>query len=400
MQGQFARPIKAVNLSPTSCMMANRLEKKLKMPNRRLQNILGNTALVIASVFVCFLALEGYLWADALMNRPPAVSAAPPKPPPPLTTDGVQIPPEIMERAEARHRVKTMPAEWALRDVSVPGAAKAYYWQGALHAQDENGFRRTTPFPPKDPNVFRIIVVGDSLTFGLGIPEDTTFVALLNQWLQRDYRIEVLNLGVVRYNSEDVLKTIRTFVPQLQPNLVIYTVCLNDFAPSGSGEYHDEYKYPFPIPGRIKRFLIANTRSGAFLNDKYDAALRAVHLRGDFFDDILDGFVDSEKRFRRDVADMNATVTEAGLPPLVAMVVDQYPDYTGKAWKLTEIAEDALAKGGAEVIPTEAYFRRYHGQTFDVSAFEGHPNEIANYIWANMIAERLMKRADLQQFHR
>jgi hypothetical protein len=381
-------------------MIAKRLEKA-QMSNSRLRNFLGNMALVLASVFVCFLALEGYLWADALMNRVPAVTAtATPKPVPLPAADGLQIPPEIVARAEARHRVKTMPAEWALRDVSVPGAAKAYYWQGSLHAQDENGFRRTTPFPPKDPNIFRVMVVGDSLTFGLGIPEDSTFVALLNQSMQRDYRIEFLNLGVIRYQSEDVLKTIRTFLPRLQPDLVIYAVCLNDFAPSGSGEYHDEYKYPFPIPGRIKRFLIANTRSGAFLNDKYDAALRAVHLRGDFFDDILDGFVDSEKRFRRDVADMNAAVTEAGLPPVVAMVVHQYPDHTGKSWKMTQIAEDALAKGGLEVIPTEDYMRRYHGQTFDVSAFEGHPNEIANYIWANMISERLVKRTDLQHFHR
>src|SRR5436190_21003878 len=116
------------------------------MLNSRWRNVLGNIALITASVFVCFLVLEGYLWADSLMNQAPAIVSAQPSPLPSPSTDGAQIPPEITARAEARLRVKTMPAEWALRDVTVPGAAKAYYWQGALHAQDENGFRRATPF--------------------------------------------------------------------------------------------------------------------------------------------------------------------------------------------------------------------------------------------------------------
>jgi hypothetical protein len=244
------------------------------------------------------------------------------------------------------------------------------------------------------------MVVGDSLTFGLGLQENDTFVALLNDWMAKHYRIEFLNLGVVRYQSEDVLRTIRDFLPQLRPDLVIYTVCLNDFAPSGKGEYHDDDLYQFPLPGRIKRFLIAHTRTGAFLNDEYDAALRKVHLRRDFYDDILIGFGGYETRFRRDVAEMNKTVTTAGLPPMMAMVVDQYPQFQGRGYTIARVAEDALTKAGADVIPTEDYYRRYNNQAMYVSTWEGHPNEVANYIWAEMISQRLTDRPDLVRFRR
>jgi len=234
--------------------------------NERFRDLIGNAALVIGSMLFVFLVLEGYLWADSALNALPshAEAAAPgPSAVPPVGQNGPeQIPSQIIARAEARHHVITMPQEWGMREVHVPGAAKAYYWQGALHVEDENGFRRSTPLPSKDPNTFRVMVVGDSLTFGLGLQENDTFVALLNNWMAKDYRIEFLNLGVVRYQSEDVLRTIKTFLPQLHPGLVIYAVCLNDFAPSGKGEYHDDDLYQFPLPGRIKRFLIAHTRAG------------------------------------------------------------------------------------------------------------------------------------------
>lgn len=394
----------------------------------RFRNVIGNGLLVIASLLFVFACMEIYLRVDALFPVA-TISPLPPSKtaPVPLASGGV-VPPEIVAAADARYRFTTMPKAWQHRDVTIPGAIQAYYWQGALHVIDPNtgigrchdvrriseaapecneaGFRRTTAFPPKDPRVFRIMVVGDSLTYGVGIAEESTFTALLNKWLGKDYRAEVFNLGVSGYQSEDVLHVIETWVPKLQPNLVIYAVCLNDFLPSGIGEYQGD-QYAFPLPGRVKRFLIAHTLTGAFLNEKYDAALRGLHLRRDFFDDILADFAGYRKRFAHDVAEMNYTVMSVGLPPLMALVLDQYPSYGGRGYKITQAAESALTSAGAEVIPTEDYYRRYdgnsgpeYGRQLYVSTWEGHPNEVANYIWAKMIYQRLIQRQDLAAFKR
>jgi len=90
--------------------------------------------------------------------------------------------------------------------------------------------------------------------------------------------------------------------------------------------------------------------TGAFLNDVYDGALRRLHLRPDFLDDILSNFEHYDDRFRGDVAAMNAFVKAAGLPPLVAMVVDQYPDYGGRGYQVAMMAEDAVRAAGAKLI--------------------------------------------------
>lgn len=377
----------------------------------RFRNVIGNALLVLASVFFVFAGTEVYLRIDALLSDTtptpfgtgigvPAdtlATAAASVPPVPLASGGT-VPPDIVAAADARYRFTTMPTEWEHRNVSVSGAKYAYYWQGVLHVHDENNFRRATPFPPKNPNVFRVMVVGDSLTYGYGIPEQSTFTALLNKWLSKDYRVEFLNLGVSGHQSEDVLHEIQKFVPQLQPNLVIYAVCQNDFLPSGVGQYNGD-QYAFPLPGRVKRFLIAHTKTGQFLYEKYDAALRGLHLRHDFFDDILTNFSDYQKRFARDVTEMNHTVTAAGLPPMLALVVDQFPSY-GRGYQITRVAENALRNAGVEVVPTEDYYRRYNNQRLYVSNWEGHPNEVANYIWAKMIYQELNERKDLAAFKR
>lgn len=363
----------------------------------RVKNAISNALLVLASIAFVFIGMEAYLRIDALFTTTapvpsPKVAAVP-------LASGGTVPPEIVATADARYRFTTMPKAWQHRDVTVPGAKFAYYWQGALHVHDENNFRRSTPFPPKDSDVFRVMVVGDSLTYGYGIPEGSTFTALLNKWLSKNYRVEILNLGVSGNQSEDVLHIIQTWLPKLHPNLVIYAVCLNDFLPSGIGEYQGD-QYAFPLPGRLKRFFIAHTLTGAFLAEKYDAALRGLHLRRDFFDDILAGFAGYRTRFARDVAEMNRTVMVAGLPPLMGLVVDQYPSYGGRGYKITQVAEHALKEAGAAVIPMEDYYRRYNNQAFDVSAWEGHPNEVAHYIWASMIYQQVIQRKDLTAFKR
>jgi hypothetical protein len=362
---------------------------------KRFLPFLINAAVVVSSTVFCLAAMELALRVAAHWQAPVAAVSIPM-----TASPGDTIPPELIARSEARHRLLTMPDEWKWRDAKVPGAARSYYWHGILHALDENDFRRTTPFPPKLPETYRIMVVGDSLTMGAGIAIEDSYVSLLNRWLGREFRAEVLNLGHTGYQSEDVVAVIRKFLPLLKPNLVIYAVCQNDFLPSGIGQYDDTSKYALPLPAAFKDYVLQRSILAAWLSDHYDASLRHFHLRFDFFDDILKDFADYQKRFARDVADMNVTVRAAGLPPMVAIVLDQYPGYGGRGYQITKIAERALVAAGADVIPTEDYYIRYNGQAMYVSRWEGHPDEVANFIWARMLLGHLSMRQDLIAFRR
>src|SRR5262249_41649553 len=195
------------------------------------------------------------------------------------------------------------------------GAARAETWQGVLEVYNQDGMRWATPFPPKHDDVYRVMVVGDSFTYGQGLAEEWRFSNLLSRWMGRDFRIEFLNLGVQGLNSEDILDVIIKYLPILKPNLVVYAVCLNDFLPSGRQPgyfYSRRYTYPLPIPESWKNFLQRHTRTGAFLTEIYDGALRRLHLRMDMYDAILMDFEGYQKGFARDRSDMNRSLRLAG----------------------------------------------------------------------------------------
>lgn len=293
----------------------------------------------------------------------------------------------------------TMPAEWARRTTQVDGARVAWYWHSHLHVFDQNGMRRTTPFPPKDPARCRILVVGDSLTYGYGIAEEDTYARRIEADLTIRYQIDVLNLGIPNLQSADILSVITFFTPELEPELILYGVCLNDFLNSGEleGTHAQMQKWSIPLPKAWKNFLINRTLTGAFLTKRYNDLLLSLGVRVDFFANILENFQDYQTRFAHDVAAMNAFVTDQGRPPVVALVLNQFPATTGRGSEITAIAEQAMHAAGMTVIPSAAYYQTYNGRALVVSPWEGHPSAEANQIFADAFLQKLRQHPALQR---
>jgi len=88
----------------------------------------------------------------------------------------------------------------------------------------------STPLPdPKPPEYEGIIVaVGDSLTEGLGVAEESAYPALLEKKLQSDgYHYRVINAGVSAETSSGTLARIN-WILKLKPNIVILVIGAND----------------------------------------------------------------------------------------------------------------------------------------------------------------------------
>ncbi len=296
---------------------------------------------------------------------------------------------EFISNIRKRQNLLTLPKEWERRTVDIPGASWAYFWHDALHVHDSNFFRRASSFPLKQEDFIRIMVVGDSLTYGYGIDERFTYSSLLPALLDLPKETEILNLGVSGHQSEDIVQLLRDFLPKLQPDIVFYGVCLNDFLPSEVGQYNSR-GFELPLPDNFHQFLIRSSRFSKYFNELYDRTLRAYNFRADFFDDILKDFEGYQQRFRADVKVMNQFVMDQGLPPVLAMVLDQFPAYEGRGYKIAMNAERYLREAGMEVISTEEYYKKFNGRNFTVSRWEGHPNEEAHEIFASMIAPRIL----------
>ena len=100
------------------------------------------------------------------------------------------------------------------------------------------GFRDRQEYSLDKPaNTFRIIVLGDSVTFGHGTLDDTTYPYLLEQQLKKwrpDMAWEVWNLGVPGYNTGQELAYLEEIGPRAQPDLVIVGFYPNDFSGDNS----------------------------------------------------------------------------------------------------------------------------------------------------------------------
>ncbi len=309
----------------------------------------------------------------------------------PLAPD---LPPEIRAKIGRMQSALVMPPSWQKRDLAdIPGT-DPFVWHGVIHQIDANGMRREEPLPPKDPARFRIVVVGDSLTYGEGIDAFWAYPAQLERALQPEFRVEVLNLGVRAYGSEDILDLLRRFVPELEPDLVVYGMCLNDFLERGARQQAS----PAFLPEKLTKILTRRTRVGRLVDERSAALKRSLGLEPDFYADLLADFEVRYRRFGEDVAAMNALVTGSGLPPMVAMVLDQGPRLDGPGRQLALAAERQLRAAGIETVDSEDFYRRYDGTNLAVSRWEGHPNEEAHAIWASELADRIRQHPDLERF--
>lgn len=87
--------------------------------------------------------------------------------------------------------------------------------------------------PELDPDAReRVLLLGDSYVFGMGVEDDETFAARLGELLERREpgRWEVVNAGVNGYGAVQALGLARRHWERLRPSIVVYVHCGNDFA--------------------------------------------------------------------------------------------------------------------------------------------------------------------------
>ena len=100
----------------------------------------------------------------------------------------------------------------------------------------------------KAPNTFRILVLGDSVTFGHGAVH--AYPELLERRLRAwrpDVDWQVWNAGVPGYNTSNELAHLLEVGPRFAPDLVIVGFFENDLADNR----------PIPAPGRAQRMVVA-----------------------------------------------------------------------------------------------------------------------------------------------
>jgi hypothetical protein len=120
-------------------------------------------------------------------------------------------------------------------------------FRGLVHGTwttvSDGGCRGRDHAAGKAPGRIRIVMLGDSITFGHRVRDDQTFSALLES---RSGRFEVVNLGVEGYGTDQELIVLREEGLRRRPDVVVLNFCSNDVLNNALDRDHQDGRTPKP----------------------------------------------------------------------------------------------------------------------------------------------------------
>jgi hypothetical protein len=160
---------------------------------------------------------------------------------------------------------QTSPVQFAcnpdLGDIPVPNQQGRHFVPGNydfIYRNNSMGFRGSREFGPKPPGVVRLLLLGDSMTYGLGVNDDQTFACHLERNLREgQIPAEVVNSGCPGKGTDYELKLFQTRGVKLHPDVTVLCFFYNDFDDNARGEY-----YALKADGGLQAKPLDHSRGG------------------------------------------------------------------------------------------------------------------------------------------
>jgi lysophospholipase L1-like esterase len=120
-----------------------------------------------------------------------------------------------------------------------------------------------------EPGAYRILVLGDSHTFGPVVPAEAIYTRVLEDRLRAaSYRTEVISMAYGGFGTDQELEALRREGLAYRPDLVIFQFCVNDLADNdyfGQPDYAwtpKPFYYRIGAGGRLDRLVNPHFESG------------------------------------------------------------------------------------------------------------------------------------------
>ena len=233
----------------------------------------------------------------------------------------------------------------------------------------------------KPAGVYRILMLGDSTTFGWGVAEENTVAKILERRLGQTCspgpcRFEVLNAGVGNYGTVQEYTHYLTYDRAFHPDLVVLEYFINDAE---------------PVPTERQPGLIGQSYLLAFAVSRFDGMLRLTGMRPNWKDYYAGLYREDQPGLHAAesaLVDL-ATATKADGAKLLVTILpelhqinDSYP-FTAEHQKIKDVAS---AKGVPVIDLIEGL--RGHGpeSSLWVTPADDHPNQKANSLIVSQIS--------------
>ena len=213
------------------------MQQTASLPARRGREFAINSAIMAFALLLAYAAVEAY------------ISYA--------IDDGMQFDLEMWRYAR---EIKRQSANPAIGHEHTPNTRA--HLMGADVVISSQGLRdRDYPLTPP-PGRTRVMILGDSLAFGWGVPGDKTYSKRLEQkLLAAGHDVEVINTGVGNYNTEMQVAYFLERGAAFQPHHVVLNYFINDAEPT---------------PRYRASVLAENSRAYVYFSSRVDAVMRMV----------------------------------------------------------------------------------------------------------------------------
>ncbi len=209
------------------------------------------------------------------------------------------------------------------------------------------GFRDVEHTLDKPKGRCRILIIGDSVATGQFVDFDDMFSRQLQHILDAEYpgRYEVILTAMTGYSTSQELVLLKQTSLRFQPDLIIWSYCLNDPA---DPLYHDANGELGPFFYEPKSFLWFAIKRKWFL---FKESIRSIGVRDEFHTLLHELYWDDVEKNLKEVAGIcgkrNIPVVLAITPVFEASRLKDDPDYTltPEKYSLMKINKDLYDLG-------------------------------------------------------
>lgn len=272
--------------------------------------------------------------------------------------------------------------------------------EGVKVSINSDGFRDDEFDRDRPENQRLIAVLGDSITFGQGVPQDKTFPAVLERRLNVSGpkgAYAVWNLGVPGYNTQQELAVFKSFVLPQRPHWVFLVYVINDVEPVNEGALRiiagdRPHETPGWLSNQIDRSIgiqIVKNRLGRIVR-----WFRPDWYFSSYVDDAISQYEGDGAPWievSKMIESMKLACESEGIRFTVVMTPSMMDFRNYPFEKINRTVELFCRDRGIDYIDLLPYFRNSDPSELAVSMIDAHPNALAHEIMAKAILERIRK---------
>jgi lysophospholipase L1-like esterase len=269
-----------------------------------------------------------------------------------------------------------------------------------------SGFRGPAVLKQRRPGTVRVACLGDSTTYGVGLPLEQTYIALLGRALEYAVQrpVEMVNAGCPGYSSYQGLRLLESDVVPLEPDVVTLLFgAWNDFTPAIGGD--DEAKgASWRLPAWTDRIVAGARHQRLFMlvahghemvlgsDPRFGQRRRDEYLKGFAAGRPPEGERVSPEKFAANLRRMVAVARARGiLPVLVTPPLAQESQREHPVFMLyRDAVREVAGMDGVPLVPAseDLAAREKSGET--MFADPVHPNANGHEIIAALAAQAII----------